>query len=64
MTPADLTALITPVIAQHVQVVTDPHLVKCRCGWEVPRRHSGTQRHHKHMSTMIADMILGKAGKP
>lgn len=64
MTPDQLTDLITPIIAAHVQVVTDPHLSRCLCGWEVPRRHSGTQRHHKHQATMIANMILGKADKP
>lgn len=61
MTPAVLTALITPIIAAHVQVATDPHLARCKCGWEVPRRHSGTQRHHKHQATMIAELILGVA---
>lgn len=55
MTPVER---IAKVIAEHVRVVTDPHLSRCRCGWEVPIRHSGTQRHQKHQATMIAHMIL------
>lgn len=59
MTPAQLTEFIRPIITQHVQVIAEPHFTKCRCGWEVPRRHSGTQRHHKHLATVIAHHILG-----
>lgn len=61
MTPEQLTAFIQPIITNHVQVIADPNMSKCRCGWEVPRRHSGTQRHHKHLATMISHHILGTA---
>ena len=59
MTPEQLTEFIRPIITAHVQVIAEPYFTKCLCGWEVPRRNSGTQRHHKHLATIIAHHILG-----
>ena len=59
MTPEQLTDLITPILGKHAREVSEHHFSKCRCGWEVPARHSATQRHHKHVSTQIAALILG-----